>query len=356
MAESFAVDIHNMEEDDWRISIELYKKSVEDGLLLKCLSKNEAISVMAKSHGGTCGAHQAGIKMRWLLRRYGYHWLGMLRDCMDYAKGCIACQKHGPIQWVPAKEMQFFVKPWPFRGWAMDLIGMINPPSFEGHHWIIVATDYFTKWVELVAYKSVDQATVIDFIKKHIFHRFGILESITTDNATVFRGNEVLAFGEGVQMLTSTPYYAQGNGQAESSNKILIGIIEKMIDEKPRIWHETLSEALWADRNSKRASTEITPYKLTYGHDAVLPMEMDVRSARLAFQNDLIPADYDEAMLAELEDLDEVRLHALDHIIAHKKKVMKAYNKRVRPKTFAKDDLVWKVKLPIEKNDPKYGK
>ncbi|XP_059650636.1 uncharacterized protein LOC132296450 [Cornus florida] len=383
--DTWTIDVEDLADDDWRIPFimflrnpnikadrsikrkainfvlldgDLYRKGLEDGLLLQCISKEESLQVMAEVHEGSCGAHQAGIKMRWLIRRYGYYWPRMRKDCIDYSKGCQACQRHGPIQNVPAKELQPIIKLWPFRGWGLDLIGKINPPSSEGHHWVIIATDYFTKWVEAKACKAVDQQTVINFMEQNIIHRFGIPETFVSDNATVFRATDVLQFGHNmnIHMSASTPYYAQANGQAESSNKILIEIIEKMIKDKPRRWHETLSEALWAYRNSKRTGTGVTPYMLTYGHDTVLPMEMKVKSARVAFQNNLTPADYTQAMLVELEDLDEVRRDALDHIIAHKKKVMRIYNKRVKPKSFAEEDLVWKVVLPVSKVDRKYGK
>ncbi|XP_059629617.1 uncharacterized protein LOC132272495 [Cornus florida] len=129
-----------------------------------------------------------------------------------------------------------------------------------------------------------------------------------------------------------------------------------MIKDKPRCWHETFSEALWAYRNLKRTSTGTTPYRLTFGHDAVLPMELNVKSARVALQHNLIPADYNEAMLAELEDLDEVQKLALDHLMVHKAKVMKAYDKRVKFKSFAEGDMVWQTILPPGKVDRTYGK
>ncbi|XP_059630013.1 uncharacterized protein LOC132272978 [Cornus florida] len=317
MEEVFATDVAELDDDDWRIPYilflqhptseadqrikrsavdyvlmdgDLYRRSVDDGLLFQCISKFEGLKIMADVHEGICGAHQAGIKMRWLIRRYGYYCLRIRKDCMTYAKGCIDCQKHSRMQWVPAIEMQLLVKPWPFRGWAMD---KINPPSSKGHHWIILATDYFTKWAEAEEYVSVTHNTVIQFLERHIFHRFGLSETIVADNGSVFRVNEVLQLGRDMQvkMVTSTPYYAQGNGQAEASNKVVIEIIEKMIKDKPRRWHETLSEAFWAYRNSKRTSTGTTPSRLTFGHDAVLSMELNVKSARVVLQHNLIPAD-----------------------------------------------------------------
>ncbi|XP_059638989.1 uncharacterized protein LOC132281289 [Cornus florida] len=157
-------------------------------------------------------------------------------------------------------------------------------------------------------------------------------------------------------MVTSIPYYAQGNGQAEASNKVVIEIIEKMIKDKPRRWHETLSEALWAYRNLKRTSTRTTPYWLTFGHDAVLPMELNVKLARVALQHNLIPADYNQAMLTEFEDLDEVQKLVLDHLMVYKENVMKAYNKRVKFKSFEEGDMVWQTIFPPGKVSRVYGK
>ncbi|XP_043714605.1 uncharacterized protein LOC122662961 [Telopea speciosissima] len=250
------------------------------------VSLNEATLVMAEMREGICGAHQAEPKMRWLIRRHGYYRPTMTTDCVKYAKGCWACQTHGPVQRLPAIEFNPVVKPWPFRGWAMDLIGEITPPTMRGHCFIIVATDYFIKWVEAVPMKGVSQAEVIQFLKSHIIHRFGLPETITYDNRSVFVGEEVVAFAVelGITFTHSTPYYAQGNGQAEASNKILKGCLAKVVDDNPRRWADFLSEVLWAFRMSQQTSTATMPFALTYDHDAVLPVEVSVRSARVAFQ------------------------------------------------------------------------
>ncbi|XP_058198502.1 uncharacterized protein LOC131314021 [Rhododendron vialii] len=147
---------------------------------------------------------------------------------------------------MSATDYQAIVKPWPFRGWALDIIGMIYPPSSKQHKFIMVATDYFTKWAEAIPLKFVDQQDVIKVMKERIIHRFGIPEHFVADRGSVFFGAQVWAFTSqfNIQLSHSTPYYAQGNGQAESTNKTLIGIIEKMVEENPRVWHELLSDAL----------------------------------------------------------------------------------------------------------------
>jgi len=135
----------------------------------------------------------------------------------------------------------------------------------------LVGIDYFTKWVEAIPSRKVTQDVVISFIQNHILHRFGIPETITTDQGSVFTGQKMVRFVNqtGFKLLTSTPYYAQENGQVEATNKNLITLIKKKLEENPRGWHKTLHQALWAYRTSPRESTKTTPFRLTFGHDVV---------------------------------------------------------------------------------------
>jgi hypothetical protein len=94
--------------------------------------------------------------------------------------------------------MNPIVKLWLFRGWGMDMIGKINPPSSKGHQFILAITDYFTKWVEVVPMKSV----------------------ASKDGGSVFISEDFKKFATdmGIKLIRSSPYYAQANGQAEASN------------------------------------------------------------------------------------------------------------------------------------------
>ena len=67
-----------------------------------------------------------------------------------------------------------------------------------------------------------------------------------------------------IQLIISTHFYAQANGQVETSNKVLIGILEKMLKENLRDWHRILLETLWRYRTSKKRSTGVSPFSLTY--------------------------------------------------------------------------------------------
>jgi len=90
----------------------------------------------------------------------------------------------------------------------------------------------------------VTSANMIDFVKEHIVYRFGIPQIITTDQGTMFTSGEFdeFAIGMGIKVLNSSPYYAQTNGHAEASNKGIIKLIKRKVEENPRRWH-TLSKA-----------------------------------------------------------------------------------------------------------------
>jgi ribonuclease HI len=110
----------------------LYYKSL-DGVLLQCLGQEEAKRMMSEVHDGLCGAHQSAYRMKWVTRQTGCYWPTMMEDCFEYYKWCQDCQKFGNIQRVPASTLNPIIKPWPFRGWGINLIGQINPPSSKGH-------------------------------------------------------------------------------------------------------------------------------------------------------------------------------------------------------------------------------
>ncbi|XP_050211577.1 uncharacterized protein LOC126661754 [Mercurialis annua] len=129
-----------------------------------------------------------------------------------------------------------------------------------------------------------------------------------------------------------------------------------MIEENPRQWHVFLSEAVWANRTSQKSATGTSPFRLVYGYDAMLPMELTVTSTRRRYQSELSKDDYFDKMVIDSLDLDEERLTALDHLEAQKRRVERAYNKRVKRKIFTVGDIVWKAVLPIGHKDTRLGK
>ena len=116
-----------------------------------------------------------------------------------------------------------------------------------------------------------------------------------------------------------------------------------MVKNNSRMWHAILLEVLWAYRTSKRTNTGTSPYALTYGYEAILPIEIKVNSLRVMKQNKSTMDVYQTAMALELEDIDEERVTALNNIIAQKKIITRGYNKAVKHRSFDEGVLVWKL-------------
>jgi hypothetical protein len=188
--------------------------------------------------------------------------------------------------------------------------------------------------MEVVSLKNMTHKVVIHFILEHIVHRFGIPQTLTTDQGSSFMSHQVCEFAESlkIKFLSSSPYYAQANGQTDSNNKTLIKLIKKKIEEISKRWHEV------------------------YGQEAILPVEVIQDAFRITQQNELSAVDYHNLMLDGLDKTSDERIKASGEIERDKLRVARVYNKKVKEKSFQVRDLVWKMILPIGSKSNKFGK
>ncbi|CAM8905394.1 unnamed protein product [Rhodiola kirilowii] len=261
----------------------LYRRSFL-GQWLRCLSEEEAVEVMQEAHAGICGAHQSGPKLYDRVKRMGYYWPTVVQDCTDFAKKCNACQFNANFIHQPSEPLHPTVASWPFEAWGLDVVGPINPKASNEHTYILAATDYFSKWAEVVTLREVKKENVVDFIKQHIIYRHGVPQRI-------------------------------------------------VVGKSKRDWHKKIGEALWAYRTTYKTPTQATLYALIYGVEAVLPLELQIPSMRIAIQEGLSSDENDMLRLAELEALDEKRLQAQQSLQCYQARLSRAFNKKVCPRS-----------------------
>ncbi|XP_015168952.1 uncharacterized protein [Solanum tuberosum] len=166
--------------------------------------------------------------------------------------------------------------------------------------------------VEVVALKEVRKENVANFIRVNIIYRFGIPRYIIIDNGKPFDNklkNKICDLF-GFEQCKSSIYHAAANGLVEALNKNLCKLLKKVVSKSKRYWHEIMEEALWAYRTTYRTPTQATPYSLAFGVEAVLPLECQIPSLRLAIQEGLTKEENARLHLGELEELDEKRLEA----------------------------------------------
>ncbi|PKI69151.1 hypothetical protein CRG98_010466 [Punica granatum] len=169
-------------------------------------------------------------------RRLAIHYFlsGEILYCRSFDstlfRHCHRCQVYADQIKAPPNELRPMTAPWPFSMWGMDVIGPINPKASNGHMFILVAIDYFTKWIKAVTLASVTAKAVACFLRRDVIARYGVPATIITDNAKNLNNKVIdeLCAQFKIQHHNSTPYRPQMNGAVEAANKNIKKIIEKM--------------------------------------------------------------------------------------------------------------------------------
>ncbi|XP_075103606.1 uncharacterized protein LOC142178175 [Nicotiana tabacum] len=294
---------------------------------------------------GTCGPHMNGFTLAKKILRAGYFWMTMESDSIRYVQKCHQCQIHGDFIRVPPNELNIMGSPWPFAAWGMDVIGPIEPTTSNGHHFILVDIDYFTKWVESSTYKAVTKKVVVDFVGNNIVGRFGIPMSIITDNAANLNSDLMREICEKFKIIhhSSTAYRPQMNGAVEAANKNIKRILRKIVDNH-RQWHVKLSFALLGYP---------LPYMLVYGTETVIPAEVEIPSLGVIQEAKLDDAEWIRVRQEQLMLIDEKRIDTVCHGHLYQNRTANAFNKRVKPRQFTLGQLVLKNIPPSRRSQRK---
>ena len=185
----------------------LYRREV-DFVFRHCLTHEEDEKFLNDYHSGACGGHMSGYVTAQKILRAGYFWPSLFKDCIYVVRKCHNCQIFYCKVRAPPTPLHPIIAIGHFTKWGIDFI-TCNPHLAGGHAYIILAVDYFTKWVEAMPTFSADGKTTATFIFYHIIARFGVPQAIITDHGSHFRNimmNE-LTDQLGLHHDSSTPYY-----------------------------------------------------------------------------------------------------------------------------------------------------
>ncbi|KAL0402038.1 UNVERIFIED_CONTAM: hypothetical protein Slati_4233700 [Sesamum latifolium] len=249
---------------------DLYKRGFSSPML-KCLNPDKAEYVLREIHEGSCDNHSGARSLANKVLRQGYYWPTMVKDALSLVQRYSPCQRHAKYQHNPATFMKSVESPCPFDMWGMDIVGKL-PWAMGQREYLIVAVDYFTKWVEAEPLAKIEEREVMKFIWQNIICRFSI------------------------------PRLKTRLGEAKEN------------------WVHELPGVLWAYRTTPIESTHETPFSLVYGAEAVLPAEIGEETWRIRFY------DSEKNSKFRREDLDlieEKREAAERRIRLYKRKMAK---------------------------------
>ncbi|GJT18859.1 reverse transcriptase domain-containing protein [Tanacetum coccineum] len=238
----------------------------------------------------------------------------MHEDTRKLIRACQDCQVHKPVPGSPQQKLSPITSPWPFYKWGINIAGPFSKGPGKVK-FLIVAIDYFTKWIEAKLVATITGNRIKKFLWDNIVCRFGLLGEIISDNRKHFQDNP---FKDWCEKLYIRQHFAsvkhpQTNGLVERENR-------------------SLGEGI-------KTSNGDTPFSLTYGTEAVIPAEIGMPTLRTS-EVDLVQND--EALEINLDLLEERREQAAIREAKSKAKIERYYNSKVRSISFKPRDLVYR--------------
>ncbi|GJV58278.1 reverse transcriptase domain-containing protein [Tanacetum coccineum] len=307
---------------------------------LRCVGPLQADYVIREIHEGSCSMHAGPRSVVAKAMRLGYYWPTMHRDARDMIRTCNDCQIHRPVPRNPQQPLTPITAPWPFYKWGIDIAGPF--PEGPGKvKFLIVAMDYFTKWIEAKAVATITGNQVKKFVWDNIVCRFGLPGEIVSDNGKQFSDNP---FKDWCEKLSITQRFAsvkhpQSNGLVERANRSLGEGIKARLGEGNKNWIEELPHVLWAHRTMIKSSHGDTPFSLTYGTEAVIPAKIEMPT----YCTVAVDVAYNDAELRlNLDLLEERRERVAIREAKAKLQMTKYYNAMVRGVTFRPGDFVYR--------------
>ncbi|GJV94598.1 reverse transcriptase domain-containing protein [Tanacetum coccineum] len=300
------------EGDTWMTPI--YKYLTEETLPAEV---NEAKAI----HEGSCNMHAGTRSVVAKALRTGYYWPTMHKDARTLIRACQDCQVLRPVLRNPQQKLTPVTSLWPFYKWGINIAGPF--PEGPGKvKFLIVAIDYFTKWIEAKPVATITGNQVKKFVWDNIVYRFRLTGEIIFDNEKQFRDNP---FKDWCEKLCIRQHFAsvkhpQANGLVERVNRSLGEGIKAILEARSKNWMEELSHVLWAHRTMIKSSNEDTPFSLTYGTKVVIPAEIGMPTLRTS-EVDMVQNN--KALEINLDLLEEKREHAAIHEAKSKAKMKK---------------------------------
>ncbi|CAL2260077.1 unnamed protein product [Prunus armeniaca] len=319
---------------------------------LQCLTPEEGTYVLREIHEGICGNHSGAHSLAHKIIRQGYFWPSLHTDAQTFTQKCDKCQRFANIPQLPAEPLTAMVSPWPFAQWGLDLIGPM--PEGKGQvKYAVVAVDYFTKWAEAEALATITAARIETFVWQNIVCRFGIPNTIVTDNGQQFDNAKFKQFCSNlkIKLCFASPAHPQSNGQVEAVNKIIKKTLKTKLDKAKGCWPELLPEVLWSYRTTFRTSTRETPFSLSFGTEAVALVEIGQPTYRTSTYE---AKANDEQLALNLDFIDELRDQSNMRNVAYKQRIAKYYDSRVKARAFKLGDWVMR-KISLATKNPTEG-
>ncbi|GFW49519.1 retrovirus-related Pol polyprotein from transposon 297 [Trichonephila clavipes] len=241
-----------------------------DGKLwLPVIPKHLRADILRHFHDAPTAGHLGSAKTYDRIRKR-FYWPGMYRNVVRYVMHCRECQRRKSVpQRPPGRLVPIPPAIAPFHRIGIDLLGRF-PKSAHGNKWIIVCTDYSTRYAITKALPTAEVDEIAKFLLEEIVLRHGAPRVIITDRGAVFRSRLVSSLVDlcNIDHRFTTAYHPQTNGLTERFNKTLADMLSMYVDVEQKNWDEILPFVTFAYNTAKQETTGFTPFYLLHGREA----------------------------------------------------------------------------------------
>ncbi|UYV76850.1 hypothetical protein LAZ67_14002195, partial [Cordylochernes scorpioides] len=297
--------------------------------------------VLRSLHDNPTAGHLGLAKTHDRIRRK-YFWPGLLRSIRKYVGHCRECQrrKHAPLR-PPGLLQPIPPTSVPFQRVGIDLLGRF-PISHLGNKWIIVCTDYLTRYAITRALPLADAQQVAKFVLEDVVLKHGAPREKIIDRGRVFQSkliSELTGLCSSAQRFT-TAYHPQTNGLTERLNKTLADMMSMYVDVEQKEWDVILPFITFAYNTAKQDTTGFTPFSLIHGREAETTLD-----TLFPLLKDEDQEDYNREIVTRAEETRQLaRLHTLRAQEGNKR----LYDAKHREVSYQPGDKVW-IFIPVRK-------
>ncbi|UYV62671.1 hypothetical protein LAZ67_2001503, partial [Cordylochernes scorpioides] len=321
----------------------LYKKnySTTGRPWLMMIPKHLRSEVMADLHDAPTAGH-LGFARTYDKVKKRFYWPGLYRTVRQYVSHCRECQRRKKLPRRPAGKL-VSIPPVekPFYKVGVDLLGRF-PVSKDGNRWIIVCTDYMTRYAITKAIPDGGAIETAKFLVEDVILKHGAPREMITDRGRNFISQVIKEINAlcGIVHRFTTAYHPQTNGLTERFNKTLGDMLSMYTGVEQKDWDQVLPYVTFAYNTAKQEATGYTPFFLVHAREAETYID-----AVLPYLPDEISNDYVGELVTRAE---EARQLSRSRLLQSQAKDRRLYDQKHTPVYYQKDDLVW-VFTPIRK-------
>ena len=264
-----------------------------------------------------------------------FYWPGHYNDIKNWCNTCVTCATHKSSAPKQKAALQTVQAGYPLQMVAVDILGPL-PESEAGNSYLLVAGDYFTRWMEAYPIPNMEATTVARKLTDEFFCRFGMPEQLHSDQGKQFESkllNEVCTILR-IDKTRTTPYHPQSDGLIERFNRTLLSMLFTSVDDNPFQWEHFIDKVCFAYNTSVQSSTGFTPFFLMYGREARLPIDCVFELPQQSVQ----VTEYAYSLTKSLNQAYEL---AREKFGMKQQRQKESYNKRQHGTPYAVGDIVW---------------